>query len=118
MCEGLRIQRIVLSTLGRFLAAAMRGGHPHLLAVVLHRQAAGTFLGIHLYVGHSAGHHWRQIRHQKQDGDPELAHSFHALLTKIGQNETFDSKKPINKVIRLSLKIVDPLSEVRPFMWF
>lgn len=61
--DCLCIERVVLSAFGCFLAAPVRRGRPHLLALVLHGPAAGPFFGIHLYVGNYARHRGRQIRH-------------------------------------------------------
>jgi hypothetical protein len=45
---------------GRFLAATVGRSHVHLLALIVRRAAARTFLSIHLCAGEHAGHYWRQ----------------------------------------------------------
>ena len=77
------IQRVVVSTLRSLLAAAMRRLHLHLLTVVLHRLAANPLLGIHLHVGNHAGHRRRQIGHQQQDHDAELAKRTHPFYLRL-----------------------------------
>jgi hypothetical protein len=56
----------------------MRSRHLHLPALVLHHEAAGAFVGIHLGIGNHAGHRWGEARHQQQDHHTELAKKTHS----------------------------------------
>ena len=77
--DCLRIQSVVMDAKRSLMAAAMRGWHLHLAALIPHRAAAGLLFGIHFRAGNHAGHRRSQARHQQQNQHTELAKKTHCL---------------------------------------
>ena len=75
--DCLRVERVIVYARRSLLAAAMRCRHLHLPALILHRPAARTLLGVHLSIGNHAGHRWSQAGCQQQDQRTELAENTH-----------------------------------------
>ena len=87
-CDGmtgdrLLDERAVVNTGMCFVAATMRSGHSHLLALILHRPATIAFFGIHLHDQNHASHCWSQMRYQQEDHNAELVQSLHATRFRI-----------------------------------
>ena len=78
--HGIRFQRALVETLRGFRAAAVRGRHPHLSALIFHHTAASAFLSRHLRVRSHACHCWSHTGHQQQEEDhTKLAQRLHLI---------------------------------------
>jgi hypothetical protein len=81
--DRLHNERAVVNNGKCFVAATMRSGYSHQLALILHCPATSAFLGIHLHVQNHASHCWSQMRYQQEDHNAELVQSLHATTFRI-----------------------------------